>query len=874
MKFTFISVVLLLSCQDLIAEECQICRYHEHGVQHAAVTGDDGPVRKYAPRRSVDVLHIKIDVTPNFDDRTVAGTTTITCQPISEPLKSVRLDAVRLSIHDVRCDAADVADFSATDEELSILLADEIQIGQKFTIQIDYSAQPTKGLYFRTAAMGYPAGDTHLWTQGEPHEARHWFPCFDYPNERSTTEVICRVPSRMTVLSNGRRMGDSISADGLKAVRWRMDKPHVSYLICLVAGHFEKLEKTQDGIPLAFYTQPSLAENAANSFRDTADIMAFFNNEIGVRYPWNKYYQVTIRDFVAGGMENTTLTTLTHRTIFDESTENIRSTRNLDAHEMAHQWFGDYVTCKDWSHLWLNEGFATYYAHLYEGHKFGRDALLYGLYRDAKRRVLTQGKDTKPIVYKEYKSAGNQFDYRAYPKGSWVLHMLRSQLGNELYRECVKQYLQQNALSSVVTEDLNEVFEEVSGRSFDPFFDQWVYHARHPDLKVTYKWIPADKLAHVTVRQTHDVNGDVLLFQFPTVLRFIIGEDKRTVDHDVQIEKPEHEFFVPLPAKPSIVRFDPEYTVLANVSFDKPEDMLLAQLGNSADMIGRLLAIQGLGRRKSKKALTALKKTLNEDPFYGVRIEASTTLQKVNTDDAFAALKDSLRQQDARVRQRVVSDIGKFVRDETASILADVIKNERNPAIRASAIMGFSRYADEDSRDTFVALLNEDSFRNEIADAAINAMRTRDDPWYAKKIANALKQRESAFSGRSMSAALTTFARLSRHKKNKANARALLAEYLNHPKESVRLAAIRAFGELGDLRAVAVLEPLADADLSDRIQAAAEGALRKIREAPPPVPGEVRDLRQRLDALEDDYEQLRKQLDAIEAKQKAKQAQE
>ena len=163
------------------------------------------------------------------------------------------------------------------------------------------------------------------------------------------------------------------------------------------------------------------------------ELVTLGNNQFLVRAFADEHAQAA-PDFVAGGMENTTLTTLTHRTIFDEATENIRTTRTLDAHEMAHQWFGDYVTCKDWSHLWLNEGFATYYAHLYEGHKFGRDALLYGLYRDAKNRVLTRAKDTKPIVYKAYNQVREQFDYRAYPKGSWVLHMLRSRLGKDLYR--------------------------------------------------------------------------------------------------------------------------------------------------------------------------------------------------------------------------------------------------------------------------------------------------------------------------------------------------------------------------------------------------------------------------------------------------------
>ncbi len=353
----------------------------------------------YAPDRQVDVLHIKLDVTPDFSQRTVTGTTSITATPISKPVELLRLDAQDIQVKAVRCDEVEVADFVSTRTELKILLAQPLAPGTEFTVHIDHHAQPTAGLYFRTPEMGYPKSDTHIWTQGETHESRYWFPCFDYPNERSTSEIICHVPAEMTVLSNGVRLGDKVDSAGLKAVHWRHEQPHANYLICLVAGNLKKLEKKHRDIPLGFYTQPSLFAHAENSFRDTPDIMAFFETEIGVPFPWPKYDQVTIRDFTAGGMENTTLTTLTHNTIFSAATENIRTTRRLDAHEMAHQWFGDYVTCKDWSHLWLNEGFATYYTHLYEGHKFGRDAMLYGLYRDATERDSYPARTTKNRLF-------------------------------------------------------------------------------------------------------------------------------------------------------------------------------------------------------------------------------------------------------------------------------------------------------------------------------------------------------------------------------------------------------------------------------------------------------------------------------------------
>ncbi|QDU58530.1 M1 family metallopeptidase [Aeoliella mucimassa] len=604
-----------------LAEEHEhICRYcgQDHSLMFAAATESGDMGLKYAPDRVVDVKHIKIDVVPDFAKRTVAGTTTLTFAPISKPVEQVTLDAESLDVSNIES-SVPLADYVLTDHKLTLLFATPLPVGEDVEVAITYSAEPKQGLYFRTPELGYPEEDTHLWTQGQTHEAPHWFPCFDYPNERSTTEVICTVPKEMVVVSNGKMLSDEVNEQGLKTVHWLQDKPHASYLVCLVAGKFHVLEDKHRDVSLRFFAQPTLAEHAANSFQDTRTIMEFYEAEIGMPFPWDKYDQATIRDFNSGGMENTTITTLTHTTIFSDETENIYSSRNLDAHEMAHQWFGDYVTCEDWAHLWLNEGFATYYTHLYAGHKLGRDEMNYGLWRDAKGRVLPQAEDSKPIVFRGYDNPWEQFDYRAYPKGSWVLHMLRSQLGKDLYRAGIKHYLEENGQSSVVTADLQAAFEEVSGRELDRFFDQWVFGAGTPKLKVRYKWLAKERLALVTVEQTHKVDDNTGLFEIPTTLRFVV--DGKPVDHPVTINKEKHDFYVPLDEQPTLVRFDPEFTVLAEVDFDKPDAMVYTQLEAEDDMIGRLMAARVLGKKDNHKSVEALKETLNNDGYYGVRIE-------------------------------------------------------------------------------------------------------------------------------------------------------------------------------------------------------------------------------------------------------------
>ena len=861
----FLLTVLILLVTNASAEE-QVCRYCSDA--RALPPGTDLQGRyQYAPDRQVDVLHIKIDVTPNFDNRTIKATTSIKAKVIAKPVEILNLNAVNLHVKEVRCDEAKVADFNSTRTALQIAFAEPVDAGNELTVHIDYTAEPIMGLYFRTPEMGYPKTDTHIWTQGETHEARHWFPCFDYPNERSSTEVICHVPKDMTVLSNGQRMGEETDDAGLKAVRWLQEKPHVNYLICLVAGHLEKLEKQHRDVPLGFYTQPTLAKYAANSFEDTPAIMAYFEEEIGLPFPWLKYDQVTIRDFTAGGMENTTLTTLTHGTIFDKATEQLRTTRRLDAHEMAHQWFGDYVTCKDWSHLWLNEGFATFYTHLYEGHKFGEEAKLYGLYRDA-QGILGRKNDNRPIVFNEYKNPMEQFDYRSYPKGSWVLHMLRSQLGEELYRKCIKAYLEQHALTSVVSDDLRQVIEDHSGRSMDRFFDQWLYHARHPDLTISYKWLPKDKLAKVTIQQTHKVSDDVMLFELPTKLRFMV--DGKNVDRDIVVSEAEEDFYVPLAAKPSIVRFDPEYTLLAEVKFNKSDELLMAQLENEADTMGRVLAAKALSERKTDASAEALKKVLNEDSFYGVRQVAASSLAKHETDKAYEILRESIaNQEDARVRSNIVSTLTGRFHEETPDLIANLIRTEDNPLIKGSAIRGLGKFNGEESRTQILDYLNSRSFRNQLADSAISAIDQQNDPSYKKQLMKTLKKNEDRFTTRGFGRGLETLAKISKTEKKKKDVREFLSDYVNHPKKGVRTSAMRGLGTLGDPLAMPILQSFTGSN-DKQIARTARDAINKLRESKPSAPREVIELRKEVAELKKSNEKFEKALEEIRDQLKAK----
>jgi aminopeptidase N len=820
---------------------------------------DSPDYRKYAPDKDVEVLHLTLDVTPDFKERTVQGKATIQFKPIIKPIRELRLDAVDLSIESVTSTER-VQNFQVTEDSIVVTFVDEIPPNKEASVTITYHAEPTEGLYFRTPEMGYKPGDTHLFTQGEEIEARHWYPCYDSPNMKFTSEITCRIPEGMTSISNGRLVSEEKDpSTGLMVFHWSQEKPHANYLISLCAGYFKKVEDTFRDIPIAFYTPASEINEAQTSFRDTKDMLTFFEKEIGVPYPWAKYYQVCVNDFVEGGMENTSCTTLTDNTLFTDATENIRNSEGLVAHEMAHQWFGDLVTCKDWSQIWLNESFATYYETLYNEHKNGRDNMLYELYGRA-RQITGITNDENAIVRRNFDNSHEMFGYLAYPKGGWVLHMLRAQLGSDLYRRCIKTYLQRHQYGNVVSDDLRAVIEELSGRSFDQFFDQWLYHGRQPQLDVSYSWDENTRLAKLTIRQTQKVDENVVLFNFPLTIRF--KGKFGSSDKQINVRQKEEDFYFPIESAPEIVRLDPDYTLLAKVTFRPPTPMIYAQLADKNDSIGRILAIEQLADRKDKEAVAKLKKTLNDDPFYGVRIEAARALRSIHIDEALEALLDSRKQSDARVRLEVMGDLADFYGESAYKSEMDSVEKEKNPDISASAIRGLAAYAKPEVHDTLIKFLNSDSYRNELAVAAIGGMRSQDDPAYIAPLLENLSKRVDAYTSRGYAQGLGTVAYLARNEEKKEAVRKFLVEHVNDKKKTVQRAAISVLGTLGDPQAIAVLQTFATASKETPERSAAERAVADLRSGRKPV-DDFKNLRQEVLELQKANRELRKELDTL-----------
>src|SRR5713101_2859926 len=440
---------------------------------------------KWARDRSANIKHIKLEVALDFEAKKIAGTATHRLSAITGPLDRLEFDATELAIRAVRA-GNEPASFETSDGKLRIVLPRALKADEEIEIAIDYSSQPRRGLYFVGPDEGYPNKPVEAWTQGEDEDSRYWFPCYDYPNNRTTSEVIATVPEKFTAISNGALIATSTNAAAkTRTFHWRHDLPHSTYLITLAAGEFAMIEERAGDTPVTYYVHPGREDDARRAFGNTPRMIQFFERIIGEPYPYEKYSQVAVQDFIFGGMENTSATTQTADTLHDERAHLDFSSDPLVAHELAHQWWGDLLTCRDWAHGWLNEGFATYFEALWMEHDKGEAEFRYTLYQEAHEYFEEDAKEyRRPIVCNLYREPIELFDRHLYQKGGLVLHMLRAVLGDALFWKAMHHYCVTHRGQNVITTDLQRAIEEATGKSLDWFFHQWVYQAGHPELEV------------------------------------------------------------------------------------------------------------------------------------------------------------------------------------------------------------------------------------------------------------------------------------------------------------------------------------------------------------------------------------------------------
>ena len=668
--------------------------------------------------RAYDALHYRIAITLNLEARSFAGETTVTLTSLGDGLETVVLDAEAFTVTKVVTEWGEPLEFSQSEKELSVHMRRPLMRGETRSFTCTYRGKdPAQGLRFVAETADNPA---LVFSDSWPNRVHHWFPCFDYPNDKVTNEILATVSATLKVGANGRLV--SVSEDkaaGTVTYHWSQDLPHSTYLIFLAAAPYVVVPDAFGTLPVNYWVYPKDASKAVPTYGKTPKMMEFFNRTFGYDYPWQKYDQISVPS--GGGAESTSATAMTHRIMVDEKNEPEFSPIGIVSHELAHQWWGNLITLRSWAHTWVNESFATYSDYLYFRHDRGDDEAALNLQgklqaylREAKTRYV------RPIVSDRYDQPGDMFDSHTYPKGALVLHMLRQQLGDAAFFDTLKHFLHRYAFEPVDTGDFIRSVKTVTGQNLDWFFDQWLFKPGHPVFDVRSEWDPARKVVVLRVAQVQDFARGIPVFRVPVSVAIVNAAGRSS--SQVWIREREETFEFPSGTRPLLVRFDPDNVLLKEITFPKQRDELLYQLGHD-DVIGRMNAASELAMLTDDPiAAGALAKSVQADPFWAVRRSALEALARTGGVSSAAAIRKAAVDPHASVRASALVALGDRKDRSLVGFFKERFAKDASDAVRAESLRAIGKIGDASTVPFLEQCAAVPSYRSLIATAAKQAI--------------------------------------------------------------------------------------------------------------------------------------------------------
>jgi aminopeptidase N len=596
------------------------------------------PVYRETAKRVNDIIHTKLELKFDIPNATVFGNATITFKPYFYSVNQIELNAVGFQFNKISGLGSLNGKELKYQYDGNIL---KIDLGKMYTskdtlsVYIDYIAKPDeqmqgsseaivsdKGLYFINKDGIQPNFPTQIWSQGETQSNSKWFPTIDAPNERMTQEIALTVNKKYTTLSNGLLISQRENEDGTRTDYWKQSLPAAPYLTMIAVGEYSIVKEKYKNIEVAYYVEPQYAKYAKQIFGETPEMMAYFSGLLGVEYPWEKYAQIAVREYVSGAMENTTAT------IFGDDIQRTEKElldadgNDVIAHELFHQWFGNLVTCESWSNLPLNESFANYSEYIWIAHRYGKDEGDEHLYKDLDI-YLTESKSKQAnLIRFYYNDREEMFDGHSYNKGGRVLHMLRNYVGDEAFFASLKLYLNTKKFSAAEIADLRLAFEAVTGEDLNWFFNQWFMSSGHPELLVNSYYNDTTKKVVLTVKQNQNFTF-APLYKLPLAVEVYTANGKER--HQITITKQEEVFYLDSKSKPNLVDFDADHMLLAVISEVKTAEEWIYQYKNCTTYFARSEAIRKLKELKGKQVYECILSATN-DKFHGIRALASEIL--------------------------------------------------------------------------------------------------------------------------------------------------------------------------------------------------------------------------------------------------------
>lgn len=706
LKCSLFSIVLL-ACQNIEA-------------QNADPNKDEASTYRVTALKVHDLVHTKLEVSFDYGKRYLYGKEWLTLKPHFYETDALTLDAKGMEFKEIAIVQGTKKiplKYTYDNEQVFITLDRKYKSTEKYIVYIDYIAKPNelkakgssaitdaKGLYFINPD-GKDDKPIQIWTQGETEASSAWFPTIDKPNQKTTSEIAMTVEPKYTTLSNGKLTTQKANKNGTRTDIWKMDQPNAPYLFMMAVGDFKIYKDSYNGKEVNYYLEPKYAPYAKQIFGKTPDMMKFYGKMLGVEYPWVKYAQIVARDYVSGAMENTSATLhgeyvqKTERELLDDNQE------STIAHELFHQWFGDYVTAESWSNLTMNESFATFGEVLWHGHDAGQDAEDRSRYEKL-QNCLRSSKNgiSPPLARFYYKDKEDMFDNISYSKGSIILYAAKNQMGDAAFFKSLNNYLTTNAYKSGETHQLRLAMEEVTGKDWSPYYNQWYYQGGNPILNIEYGY--SNGKATIAVKQVQD--NSVQTFSLPLKVDFYVNGTK--IRKDILIEKREQDFSFDVPAKPDFVDFDPDKILVGQVLDNKKITDYAYQYKNAPSYYNRIEAIKFATKDKSHEAQLILLAGL-EDQQDDLRVLSIKAIDLGDSQIKDGAIKSLLNiaKNDKKTIARAAAIIKLASTNESSykTLMTESIKNQSYNVI-AAGICGLSKFS-TDEADKALATLDEDT---------------------------------------------------------------------------------------------------------------------------------------------------------------------
>lgn len=805
----------------------------------------------FMPSRSFDLTHLHLELRVDPVAATLEGTATHSVKPLGASSAWLTLHQKGLEIRSIQVDGKVVEGWRLGHDRVHIPMPRD---RRPHEVGLDYRAEPELGLHFRRPGRGRPDRVVEVWSQGQPFDSPHWIPSWDYPNDRFTYSAAFTVPEGLTVASNGVRTGSKPADRGFKTVSFSLEQEVPTYLLGLVVGDYDVFEDKVGDLPLEYLVARGVPESeirTAGGF--AAPQIAYFNELLGTPYPWPIYRQAFVQRFMYGGMENTSLTINTDAVLGLNPIQKERA-EGLVAHELAHQWFGDLVTCYGWRDLWLNEGFATMYASRWTEKAHGR------AYYDAQvhDRMVSAAAYTTPMARRSWSPPGPD-STGVYDRGMMVLHMLRTYLGDEVYDAGVRTYLDRHKHGFVETAHLRRALEDVSGEHLGWLFDAWVHQKGVPEIEAKWSWSKGQLVVELSQGKP--------AWSAPVEIEVGMGDGTRT--RQVWLSEGASKLAMDLETAPDYVAVDPRGGVLARWTRSQPPAAWVAQARSASTPYARLVAFEHLGKgQASSEAISVLTLALSEEQPPRFRGKVSAALGALGTPEALAALKPALSDPDERVRADALTALGKFPASADAARRLRAGLDDPSAHVRGAAISALAEYDPRLGAEAARKSLGrpDRSRRRWEHNAAVAVLGSHGEAEDATRIAKLFSERTPsrllAPAVRAVGARVADLEPQEGEKLRRKLARRL-EPLLTSDDFRVRMAAIEGLGEVGDDPARARLLALASATSVDRLAQAARAAAGRIYHRGDVKPEESS--KADPDALQERLEELEGRLEKLEA---------